>query len=87
MNEENKSPVHQTRKLIQLIGGPPWGFRIQGGKDTSIPLKVARVSLLKHYMWSIFILEFRIHFVAPVTLPSVGVHRFLFRKISLFYLT
>jgi len=43
MSEENRSPVHHTRKFVELMGGPPWGFRIQGGRDTNIPLKIARV--------------------------------------------
>lgn len=43
MSEENRSPVHHTKKLVELMGGPPWGFRFQGGRDTGIPLKIARV--------------------------------------------
>ncbi|CAL8126692.1 unnamed protein product [Orchesella dallaii] len=46
MSDENRSPVHayQSRKVVNLLGGPPWGFRIHGGRDTHLPLKVARVN-------------------------------------------
>ena len=33
----------QDRQVI-LEGGLPWGFRIQGGLDTGLPLRIARVS-------------------------------------------
>lgn len=29
---------------IQLTGGPPWGFRLHGGRGQNIPLTVAKVS-------------------------------------------
>jgi len=30
-------------KVIVLNEGPPWGFRMTGGKNTGSPLKIARV--------------------------------------------
>lgn len=31
---------------VTLSGPAPWGFRLQGGKDFSMPLTVSRVSLI-----------------------------------------
>ncbi|CAG7732207.1 unnamed protein product [Allacma fusca] len=31
-----------SRKQILLSGGPPWGFRTCGGRDTNIHLRIAR---------------------------------------------
>ena len=31
-------------RLVILDGGLPWGFRMQGGIDTGVPLRIARVS-------------------------------------------
>lgn len=28
---------------IQLVGGPPWGFRLGGGADFGCPLEIAKV--------------------------------------------
>lgn len=37
---------------VVLKGGPPWGFRIQGGKEFNEPISVAKVrnfmSLIVH---------------------------------------
>lgn len=30
-------------KVIVLNDGPPWGFRMTGGKSTGSPLKISRV--------------------------------------------
>lgn len=30
-------------KVIVLKEGPPWGFRMTGGKNTGSPLKISRV--------------------------------------------
>lgn len=30
-------------KVIVLNEGPPWGFRMTGGKNTGSPLKISRV--------------------------------------------
>lgn len=30
---------------VQLQGGSPWGFRLQGGKEFRAPLLIAKVSL------------------------------------------
>lgn len=35
---------NHIRQVI-LEGGLPWGFRIQGGSDSGLPLRIARVSL------------------------------------------
>jgi len=32
------------KRAIFLTGGPPWGFRVTGGIDKNISLRVARVS-------------------------------------------
>jgi len=32
---------------VYLQGGSPWGFRLQGGKEFRLPLKISRVSFLK----------------------------------------
>lgn len=29
---------------IELVGGPPWGFRLGGGADFGCPLEIAKVS-------------------------------------------
>lgn len=31
---------------IELVGGPPWGFRLGGGSDFGCPLEIAKVSWL-----------------------------------------
>ncbi|ROL48285.1 LIM domain-binding protein 3 [Anabarilius grahami] len=31
---------------VSLIGPSPWGFRLQGGKDFSMPLTISKVSHL-----------------------------------------
>ena len=28
---------------IELVGGPPWGFRLGGGADFGCPLEIAKV--------------------------------------------
>lgn len=28
---------------IELVGGPPWGFRLGGGSDFGCPLEIAKV--------------------------------------------
>ncbi|CAG9773033.1 unnamed protein product [Ceutorhynchus assimilis] len=33
-----------TQKEVTLDGGPPWGFRMHGGVDSTTPLKVSRVN-------------------------------------------
>lgn len=30
---------------VVLKGGPPWGFRIQGGKEFNEPISVAKVCI------------------------------------------
>ena len=34
----------ERERVVVLDGGLPWGFRIQGGRDTGLPLRIARVS-------------------------------------------
>lgn len=36
---------NNSRQVI-LEGGLPWGFRIQGGSDTGVQLRIARVSII-----------------------------------------
>lgn len=33
---------------LTLIGGPPWGFRISGGKDQNYPPHVSQVNELRN---------------------------------------
>lgn len=35
---------------VTLSGPAPWGFRLQGGKDFSMPLTVSRVSKICYWM-------------------------------------
>ena len=37
-------PQSPHRKVVHLTGGPHWGFRTCGGRDTNIQLRIARVS-------------------------------------------
>lgn len=32
--------------MIVLKDGPPWGFRMTGGKNTGSPLKISRVYII-----------------------------------------
>lgn len=32
---------------VELKGGSPWGFRLQGGRDIGEKLKIGKVSILK----------------------------------------
>lgn len=33
-------------KVIVLKDGPPWGFRMAGGKNSGSPLKISRVNII-----------------------------------------
>ena len=33
---------------VFLQGGSPWGFRLQGGKEFRIPLRISRVSICQY---------------------------------------
>lgn len=33
------------RVSVELVGGPPWGFRLGGGADFGCALEIAKVSL------------------------------------------
>lgn len=35
----------EERLSVSLTGGGPWGFRLQGGAGTGLPLIVSKVSL------------------------------------------
>lgn len=35
--------VKGDKLSIQLVGGPPWGFRLGGGADFGCPLEIAKV--------------------------------------------
>ena len=39
---------------VQLEGGGPWGFRLQGGKDFGVPLSISKV-----FEFAIFLDAFR----------------------------
>lgn len=41
--DTNSSNNNSQRQVI-LEGGLPWGFRIQGGSDSGVQLRIARVS-------------------------------------------
>lgn len=36
----------EERLVVNLGGGAPWGFRLQGGAGTGLPLIVSKVSIL-----------------------------------------
>lgn len=36
----------EERVLVSLSGGCPWGFRLQGGAGTGLPLIVSKVSAI-----------------------------------------
>lgn len=36
---------------VTLSGPAPWGFRLQGGKDFSMPLTVSRVRIWYYQLW------------------------------------
>ena len=38
-------PNNNNSRQVILEGGLPWGFRIQGGSDTGVQLRIARVSI------------------------------------------
>lgn len=33
-----------SEKKVELRDGPPWGFRLSGGIETSLPIRITRVS-------------------------------------------
>lgn len=39
-------PMTEKILHIQLRGGPPWGFRLKGGKGSEAPLHISSVSQL-----------------------------------------
>ena len=38
------SETANTSVTVTLDGGPPWGFRLQGGQEFEEPLSIAKVS-------------------------------------------
>lgn len=36
----------EQQLVIKLSGGCPWGFRLQGGAGTNLPLIVSKVSVI-----------------------------------------
>ena len=55
-------------RRVRLLGGLPWGFRIQGGSDTGLALRIARVSPKQPFLFCLFPFAFP---VAEVNLESV----------------
>lgn len=45
MDTNNASSNNNNSRQVILEGGLPWGFRIQGGSDTGVQLRIARVSI------------------------------------------
>lgn len=44
MDTNNASSNNNNSRQVILEGGLPWGFRIQGGSDTGVQLRIARVN-------------------------------------------
>lgn len=38
-------------KVILLRGGPPWGFRFNGGSDCQCPVRITRVRKLNNHVF------------------------------------
>lgn len=51
---------------VVLKGGPPWGFRIQGGKEFNEPISVAKVCIF-HLFEVASLMRFSIIFFSEVT--------------------
>ena len=48
--------TNSSSRQVILQGGLPWGFRIQGGSDTGVQLRIARVSIgITFYTYYLFI--------------------------------
>ena len=45
MMDTSSTPNNHNSRQVILEGGLPWGFRIQGGSDTGVQLRIARVSI------------------------------------------
>lgn len=45
----------EERILVSLSGGCPWGFRLQGGAGTGLPLIVSKVSAIIFLIFYIII--------------------------------
>lgn len=52
MDTNNSS---SSNRQVILEGGLPWGFRIQGGSDTGVQLRIARVSIITYNNHSIYL--------------------------------
>lgn len=46
MDTSSATSNNNNSRQVILEGGLPWGFRIQGGSDTGVQLRIARVSIL-----------------------------------------
>ena len=56
IRKKREMDTNSSSRQVILQGGLPWGFRIQGGSDTGVQLRIARVSIgITFYTYYLFI--------------------------------